>query len=160
MSPFFRKERRRYGRYKVQFAVRFQLMQSVQERASITKIEQKEFLDNRVVYLGTTKDVSVDGLGFSSGHEFQKGDLLYIEMNDSQKNETTRMEAEVRWCRQAPLPQPQGPQYFTGVQLMTVNDEPVMRTIYFDKHQQISWNVFLDKMLGGIKRFLSKNRPA
>lgn len=102
-------------------------------------------------YPACSKNVSAEGLCFTSFHRLHGGDALHLDMFIDEDVEPIHMEGEVRWC-QASFPGYEKIGLFdTGVRLLSIEGKPVPESIHFDEQYKIIWSEVLDTILGNIR---------
>ena len=150
-------ERRKYDRYetalKIQFYVNFDLETKIDFR-----IKEKNSKDFSVeTYEALSKNVSVEGICFSSARKLTKGDMLLLDVYLPSAVNSIKMQGEVRWSRPAEDKNAKG-MYDTGIKLSTVNSEPVEKTIFIDDVHQIAWSIVLESIFGNFKHLASRRK--
>ena len=146
-------DRRKYLRYdtelKVYFRVKYDLKTRVKFR--VMKSEHAELAGHK--YSGLCRNVSVEGLCFSSKKKLEKGDILLIDVYEPIVKTPVTMEAEVRWSRR--VPGGDGG-YRTGVRLVSVNGASVADSINFDRKYKVMWSRVLEALFGNIAAMVRK----
>ena len=151
------KERRRYDRYDTEVKIYFQVNYDIQTKVKYQIIDKAKEETGSQKYSALSKNVSAQGICFTSDRRLTKGDLLHLEIYLPKGKEPIHMEGEVRWSVPATEKTHQSEKFDTGVQLITVNGQSVDQTIYFDKSHQIIWSIVLESTLGNF-RLLTRNR--
>ena len=155
------KEKRKYERYdtyaKIYFHVTYDIATKVKFRV-IDKVKNKALTKK---YEALSKNVSAEGLCFSSAKQLNKGDILYMEVYlpvpEDKKTPLPKkfkkpilMEGEVRWS-QASKKQKKETFYDTGVKLITVNGKAVDESVFLDAINKVVWSVVLESIFGKFK---------
>ena len=156
----FRKERRKYSRYDTEVKIYFRVHYSLKTKVKFQLINKdgEKFLSKK--YFGLSKDISVEGLRFSSAKKLDKGNQLYLEMYLPRRREPVWMIGEVRWSEQL-SPHTKPPyKYDTGVKLTSIMGEPVSGSIYFDKKYKVFWGSVLNYAFGSFGKLKQKKRHA
>jgi len=153
-----RKERRKYVRYdteaKIYFCVHYDLKTKV-EFQLINKGNER-FLSKK--YLGLSRNVSAEGLRFSSNKKLRKGDHLYLEIYLPKRKEPVYMMGEARWSKKLLTHPKYRYKFDTGVKLVSVMGEPVSKTVYFDKEYRVFWSIVLDYVFGSFRKYIQRKR--
>lgn len=154
---YFGPDRRQSGRFDTKVGVEFYVTFDIQ-----TKIDfrvKKDAINQKVSkpYQATGKNVSVEGLCFISGKLLAPGDYLILDVFIPSAQSPIPMEGEVKWsqlCRSEAGDR----QYETGVKLLTVRDEDVERSVFFDKVHNIVWSNVLEAIFGSFKTLVIKKK--
>ena len=148
-------EIRRHDRYdtdvKAHFYVPYELKTKV--NFQFKKNQPDESLNKR--FSGISKNVSAGGICFVSELRLEPGDYILIDMYLPGIEQPIPMEGEVRWSRV----NEEGLQFYTGVQLLKVQDKPVEQTIYYDQEHQVIWSNVLEQVLGSFAILHKKMYP-
>ena len=152
-------EKREYERYdthaKIYFHVTYDITTKVKFRV-MDKVKNKALSKK---YEAVSKNVSAEGLCFSSDKLLVPGDLLYLEVYlpvpadvkiplSSKYKKPILMEGEVRWSQEAQAQAKGGKVFHTGVWLLTVNGKPVEESVYFDDANKVVWSIVLESIFG------------
>ncbi len=152
------KEKRKYERYdtraKIYFQVKYDIATKVRFRV-IDKIKNKALTKK---YEALSKNVSAEGLCFSSVKQLNEGDVLYLEVYlpvpaekkvslPKRFKKPILMEGEVRWSESLGKLKRQT-LYDTGVKLITVDGQPVDESVYFDDMNRVVWSAVLESVFG------------
>jgi hypothetical protein len=153
-----RKERRKYERYdteaKVYFRVRYDLKTKV-EFQLIDK-SKKRLLSKK--YPGISRNVSAEGMRFSSDKKLRKGTDLYLEVYLPKRKDPIYMTGEVKWSKKLFIYPKDAYEFDTGVKLKSIMGEPVSKTIYFDKKYGVFWSSVLNYVFGSFRECVQKDR--
>ena len=150
-------EKRRHQRHDAEERVYFRIAYDVKTKVRFQILKDKDKNNSLFQkYPATCKNVSAEGLAFTSSKELMKGDCLHIEVYVPSKKEPIDMEGEVRWSQRLPS-QPKYEQKFdTGVKLITVNGKSVLESIYHDGANQIVWSSALESVFGEFRKLIQK----
>ncbi len=152
------KERRRYPRYdtevKIYFRVHYDLKTKVKFR--LINKDSEKFLSKK--YFGISKDISVEGLRFSSAKRLRKGNQLYLEIYLPKHREPVWMIGEVRWSKLLSSRSKLTHKYDTGVKLINIMGELVTESIYFDKKYKVFWGSVLNYAFGSFSKLKQKKK--
>jgi hypothetical protein len=144
----FGKERRKYSRYDTEVKIYFRVHYSLKTKVKFQLInkDSEEFLSKK--YFGVSKDISAEGIRFSSAKKLHKGNQLYLEMYLPRRKEPVWMMGEVRWSKKLCAHLKVTHKYETGVKLTSVMGEPVSESIHFDKKYKVFWSSVLNYAFG------------
>lgn len=147
-------EQRRYERYETQVKVYYFVTYDVETKV-LFQVLDKGRRKTAPQYTAISKNVSAEGMCFSSGKQLHKGDRLFLEVLLPGSKTFIPMEGEVRWCQKT------GPKllpkFDVGVKLLNVDGQSVERSIYHDKEYQVIWSIVLESILGNF-RILEQKR--
>lgn len=146
------KERRRYPRYDTEVKIYFHVSYSLKTKVKFQLITKdgKEHLSKK--YYGLTKDISVEGLRFSSAKRLRKGNRLYLEIYLPGHKQPVWMTGEARWSRKLCVHPKHILKYDTGIKLTSVMGESVCRSIHYDKKFKVFWSNVLSYAFGSFKK--------
>jgi hypothetical protein len=149
-------ERRKYPRYTTDIKLYFRVHYSLKTKVKFQLInkDSDKFLSKK--YFGISKDVSAEGLRFSSVKKLRKGNQLYLEMYLPRRREPVWMVGEVRWSKQLFSRSSSAHKYDTGVKLTEIMGERVCDSIYFDKKYKVFWGSVLNYAFGSFGRMKRK----
>jgi hypothetical protein len=154
------RERRKYPRYSTEVKIYFRVHYSLKTKVKFQLIDEGREKSSSKIYLGLSKDISAEGLRFSSPKKLRKGNRLYLEMYIPRRREPVWMMGEVRWSKKL-LSHPKLPyKYDTGVKLTDIMGEPVSRSIYFDKRYKVFWSSVLNYAFGSFGRMRQRKKNA
>jgi hypothetical protein len=152
------RERRKYERYDMETKVHFYVTYSVKTRVRFRIFGSPKFKAFSDPYIGITRNISAEGLRFSSNVRLQRGNLLFIELFLPGSLKAIPMTGQVRWSKQVLPRLPKLYRFDTGVKLVSLKRKPVRPSIHFEEHKQVHWSVVLDSVFGGFRKFLQKAR--
>lgn len=148
-------EARQHDRYntdvKVNFYVPYELKTKV--NFQFKKTQPDPSLNRR--FSGVSRNISAGGICFVSELRLEQGDYILIDIFLPGIPKPISMEGSVRWCKV----NEEGLQFYSGVQLLKVNDKPVEESIYFDQEHQVIWSNVLDQILGSFAALHKKMYP-
>ena len=146
------KNKRKHDRYDTELKVYFDC---VYELKTLVKFQVKDPDAKTPLlrkYSALSKNISAEGICFSTGKKLNPGDLLKLEIYLPQEANPICMDGEVRWCTNIPsLAGESESKFDVGIRLLTVADQSVENSVYFDEPNQITWSVVLESVLGGFK---------
>lgn len=149
-------ERRKYERYNTKAEVYFSVVYDIKTKVKFRLLDKDKIFKKR--YFGLTKDISVEGMRFSSDKKLKIGDNLYLEVYLPKHKEPICMTGEVRWSRRISVHPDDKYKFDTGVRLITVLDKPVSKTVHYDKEHQVYWSIALDSVFGEFRKFMQEKR--
>ncbi len=144
-------ERRRHPRYETELEVRYYFIYEVK---TLVQFQIKDQQSGQVLsrkYSGLSKNVSAEGLCFTSGKQLEKGNLLHLEVYVPGSKEPVHMEGEVAWSKATSLEEQEENKSVTGVKILTVQRKPVRDSIFFDETHQLYWSGVLESVFGGFR---------
>lgn len=147
-------EQRKYERYDTQVKVYYFVTYDVETKVRFQLLD-KAHRKNSPQYTAVSKNVSAEGICFSSGKELHKGDCLFLEVLLPGSKTFIPMDGEVRWCRKAGTKF--RPKFDVGVKLIKVDSQSVEKSIYSDADYQVVWSIVLESILGNF-RILEQKR--
>jgi hypothetical protein len=152
------KERRKYHRYDTAVKIYFRVHYSLKTKVKFQLInkDSEKFLSKK--YFGLSKDISVEGLRFTSAKKLRKGNRLYLEIYLPKHPEAVWMMGEVRWSKLLSSRLKLAYKYDTGVKLTSIMGESVSESIYFDKKYKVFWGSVLNYAFGSFGKLKQKKR--
>ena len=124
------------------------------------KIDQQQSIDHD--YLGFIKNVSVEGLCFSSDGLYEYGQIVEMEVELPGAVKSIHMEGEVQWNKlvEAQEKMKEEPdelaKFRTGIKVIEVDGKMVSETIHFEENYHIQWSIVLDSIFGNFRCITSK----
>ena len=153
-----RKERRKYPRYDTEVKIYFRVHYSLKTKVKFQLIGQDSDKSSAKKYFGLSRDVSAEGLKFSSSKKLRKGNHLYLEMYIPKRREPIWMLGEVRWSNKLLVHSKPPYKFDTGVKLTNIMGEAVSKSIYFDKRYNVFWSSVLNYAFGSFGRMQHRKR--
>lgn len=153
-------ERRRYARYATELEVRYSFVYDIK---TLVKFQIKDRQTGQALsrkYSALSKDVSIEGLCFTSGKRLEKGDLLHLEVYVPGAKEPVAMEGSVAWSQAASLEPQDENKFDTGVQLFSVQGKGVPGSVFFDEANKVYWSVVLESIFGSFKELAVEFRSS
>lgn len=149
-------ERRLYTRYDTSMKIFFRVSYDINTKVKFQLMEGGDTDSHARKYSGISRNISVEGLCFSSHKKLDPGDKLHIEIYLPGQRIPVTMEGEARWSR--PLGKNAGARknIFTGVRLLSVNGRKVAGTIHYDSEHKLIWSSVLDSIFGSYNKFVKK----
>jgi len=149
-------ERRKYPRYDAELQVYFRVTYDIKTRVEFEVLESSHKDELRHKYSGLCKNVSAEGLSFSSNKKLTEGDILLLEVYEPAVRTPVKMEGQVRWSKNIPGKNGGKKVFRTGLKLISVNGRSVGDSIYFDKKYKIVWSAVLDALFGTFAAVMKK----
>ena len=150
MSSHKDRERRRYERYGTKVEIYFRVAYDVTTKLKF-RVRNKTGKISPRKYAAISKNVSAEGLCFVSTKKLNKGDILCLEVYLPKSEDPIEMEGEVRWCEAIVSRHSSKKTFETGLRILAVQDQSVMKSIYYDKDYQIIWSILLESVLGSFR---------
>lgn len=153
------KERRKYKRYNTAVNIHFDFTHDLETKVKFKFIDHKQ-KDSSKKYSAVSKNISVEGLCFSSEREVKQGDLLDLEVYLPNAKDPILMRGKVRWCKpseEETSKETKGQLFFlVGVLVTQVNGESVPESVYYDKEYDINWSIVMETVLGDYKMLMGE----
>ena len=151
------RERRKYQRYDLETRVHF----FIKDFKLVTKVKFRVFDKDRPrseirEFSGISRNVSVEGLRFTSAKKLKAGDSLFMKVYLPKSKTPIPMVGEVRWSRKISQSSSETGKYNTGVMLLSVNGRSVARSIHIDRKYNEPWSIVLDSVFGSFHKILHK----
>lgn len=144
------RERRKYGRYDTEVKIYFDFVYDLKTRVKYQFMDKNRRRVLPKKYLAYSRNVSAEGLSFTSSRQLKNGDYLNLEVYVPHAKNPIAMQGEVRWS------QKDNNVYISGVRLTTVEGASVAKSIYFDETYQVVWSVVLNSVFENFKAFVKK----
>jgi len=110
-------------------------------------------------YPACCKNVSAEGLCFTSMKKLKSGEAVHLELYLQEQDVPICMEGEVRWSQVFVGNEEEEDALFdTGVRLISVEGKPVEKSIYFDKEHHVIWSEALECILGKYKEMIQERK--
>ena len=149
-------ERRQYTRFDTEVKIYYRVNYDIKTKVRFRLIDKTKNLIMPPSYFALSKNVSAQGVCFSSERKLNKGDLLHIEIYLPAQKEPVRMEGEVCWSHHLKGDEDKK-KIYAGVKLITVEGKSVADSIYFDEEYKVVWSVVLDSIFGSFRK-ISQNK--
>lgn len=153
-------ERRKYSRYDTELEVYFHVNYDVRTKVKYQKMDKKHEKPVSSKHSAVSKNVSAEGLCFTSDQALKEGDFLFLEVYVPKAKEPIIMEGEVRWSGKGTATAKKTDKVYTGVKLVTVNGISVHDSVYFDEPNKIVWSAVLESVLGKYRTLGQKKSAA
>ncbi len=152
-SPYRENDRRRYPRYTIKAKVYFEVVYEIKTKVRYQILNRDDKSAYRK-YLATGKNISAQGIAFTSFKKLNVGDRLFLEVYPPGSSTPILMEGEVCWSESITKKQEQS--FDTGVRLLSVEGKAVDESIYFDEENQVKWSIVLEKVIGTFRQLQQK----
>lgn len=112
-------------------------------------------------YLGFIKNISVDGLCFSTDAAYENGQIVEMEVDLPGADKSIHMEGEVQWNESVDLKGKKNQDnelatFKTGIKVFEVDGKRVCETVHFEENYQLQWSIVLDSIFGNFRLILNK----
>lgn len=151
-----RKEKRQYERFDTEVKIYFQVAYDLKTRVEYQILDKDKAQVSSVKYEAVSKNVSAEGLCFTSKRKLEKGNFLLLEVYLPKQTEPIPMQGQVAWCRAVVGSDMAGHQFDTGVRLSTVDGKSVPESVYRDPKHQVLWSAVLEAVFGNFRVFAQK----
>ena len=149
-----KEERRKYERFDTEVKIYFHVDYDIETTVKFQVVDKKKAKASSPKYSALSKNVSAEGLCFTSEKELREYDILLLEVYLPDEKNPILMEGEVRWSQ--PISSNETNKFNAGVKLITVNGRSVAESIYYDKANHVIWSIVLESILGSFKKFAQK----
>ncbi len=151
-------DKRKYERFETEVKIYFQVSYDVRTVVKFQIIDKANTQTKSEKYVALSKNVSAEGLCFISDQRLEKEDILNLEVFLPQADSPILMTGKVCWSQKDLLAPEKKERFTTGIQLLTVNDQAVGKSICFDKENRVVWSVVLESIFGSFRVFMQKTR--
>jgi hypothetical protein len=127
-------------------------------RTRMTFRFKKGSYDDANLYTGAIKNISAEGLCFVSNQPVNPGEKLEILVSLPGAERAIKMDAEARWTAIS-KEENNNSRFDTGVRIVTVDGNPVAKSVYYDETYHVHWSIVLEAVLGRF-RIMQQNRRA
>ena len=152
------KEKRKYDRYETDVKIDFYVSFDVRTKIDFRVKDPQQGIPSPQKYSAISKNVSVEGLSFTSSKKLDKDDILWLDVFIPTDRQPIRMEGMVRWCQEIPTKKGQDKTFESGVKLITVDGNSVEKSIVADPVNHIVWSIVLESVFGKFKHLVLKDR--
>jgi len=157
-------EQRSHKRYNTEIEVFFDFEYDIETKIKFDVIDKSKDKSISKKYHAVSRNISASGLSFVTHKDVKPGDYLHMELYLPSTRKPIHMKGEVRWHKAAEdsyehygLREDVHEDIFQiGVHLTYVNDEPVDKSVHFDKEYAVNWSVVLEEVFGSYKTMMSK----
>lgn len=157
MSDYKKKERRKYERYGTEAKVYFRVVYEVTTKVEFQILDKKKkdkSLSKK--YLAISKNVSAEGICFTSDIKLEKKNILYLEVFLPGEKKPIIMEGQARWSHATSPEEEKKHKFDTGVKLISVNGKSVLASIHFDEANKVIWSIVLESVFGKFRKLAHK----
>ena len=151
-----REERRRYERYDTEVKIYFRVSYDIKTKVEFQIVNKNKQRLLSEKHHGLSRNVSVEGMRFSSDKKLRKGEILYIGLYLPRQKEPISMIGKVRWSKMFFSRMQDKYVFDTGVKLMSVGEKSVSESIYFDEKHSVFWSIVLESVLGNFRKLMQK----
>jgi hypothetical protein len=151
-------ERRRHERYETDLDIQFSVTFDVKTKIDFRVKKKKASPSFSEKYSAVSRNVSVEGLSFTSEKELQSGDMLSLDVYVPSASRPIKMEGQVRWCQVSEEEWQRKKLYDTGVRILAVEGETVEKTIFTDSIHSIVWSIVLESVFGTFKHLILERK--
>ena len=142
-------ERRKYDRYETEIKIQFYVSFDMETRIDFRVKDKSTENYSRQKYSAISRNISAEGVCFSSEKKLAEGDILALEVYIPAASDPITMGGEVKWSRRSNQKvKGEGELYDTGALLITVNGEPVEKSIVVDNIHNVVWSSVLESIFG------------
>jgi hypothetical protein len=87
-----------------------------------------------------------------------KDDILWLDVFIPTARQPIRMEGVVRWCQEISSKREKTKTFESGIKLVSVDGNPVEKSIVTDPVHHVVWSVVLESVFGNFKHMVLKDR--
>ena len=156
MNDYKKKERRKYERYGTEAKVYFRVVYEIETKVEYQVLEKVDGKKLSEKHPAMSKNISAEGLCFTSSEKLKKGDFLYLEVYLPSQKEPIHMEGQVRWSHMTSQEEEKENKFDVGVKLITVNGKSVLASIHFDEANKVIWSSVLESVFGEFRKLAQK----
>ncbi len=146
-------DRRKYSRFEMGAKIYFQVIYPFETRIEYKILENKQNPSSQEKHSALSKNISVEGLCFTSRHKLEAGNKILLDVYLPDQSEPLQMVGEARWSKMNSAGIKQGTTFDTGIKLLSVKEQSVTESVYFDQENRIIWSVVLESVFGGFRKF-------
>jgi len=149
-----RDEKRKYERYDSGLKIYFDFCYDVETKVKYQLVDRYKGKLLPQKYSAIGHNVSAQGLSFTSRKKLKKNDSLSLEIYLPTAQKPVHMQGQVRWSRKAPstITKTESKDiYLSGIQLTSVDEKSVTKSIYFDEDYQVTWSIVLESVFGNFR---------
>ena len=150
------KERRKYQRFDLETTIHFYASYELVTKVKFHVLGKSKGKCRIEESLGITRNISAEGMRFSSDKKLKERDNLFIEVFLPQSKKPIQMTAQVKWSKKIFSQLESEFKFDTGVKILSVRGKSVERSIHIDTKYKEPWSIVLDSVLGGFHRSLHK----
>jgi len=143
------KEKRKFERFQIGTDIFFTVIYDVKTKIRFQIIDQKSEKILPPKYPAVTRNVSAEGIGFTSLKKLDVGGLLLLEVYALDSRGPVYLQGEVKWCRK--VLSTTEDKFDTGVSIKTIGGRDVAETFYHDDQKRVVWSAVLESILGDFR---------
>ena len=144
-------EQRKFERYSTEVEVLFQVAYPLRTKMNFQIIDQESGELHTSKYSAVSKNVGIEGFGFTTNFRLSQGEHIFLEVFIEEKKDPVPMEGQVRWTRQCFPSTDKERRFDTGVKIISVKGQPVSETFLRDENNEVVWSGVLEAVLGDFK---------
>jgi hypothetical protein len=144
-------ERREYERYVTDLKLDFQVAFSIKTKIDFRIKDKKKDDFSTKKYSAVSKNISAEGLCFSSPKQLNTGDMLLIEVYVPSAKIPISMKGEVKWSSFVSGKRNKEAVYDTGILLLSVQGKSVRESIFVDETNHVTWSNVLESVFSSFK---------
>lgn len=151
MKKYSDDERREFERYVTDLKLEFQVAFSIKTKIDF-RVKDKiknTFLAKK--YSAVSRNISAEGICFSSPKQLNEGDLLLIDVYVPSAKIPVSMEGKVKWSSAVFGKRNKGAIYDTGVLLLAVQEKSVKESVFVDETHRVVWSNVLEAVFSSFK---------
>ena len=146
-------ENRQYGRYDMKVDIFFRVAYEFETDLRYQILNKKK-RGPFTKYPARSRNVSAEGISFTSGKKLNIGDILKLEMYLPERKKPIFLNGSVIWTQTLDSAEADEFKFDTGVKLITAAGQSVAESIYFDQEHQVVWSIVLETILGSFRKYV------
>lgn len=146
-------DKRRHDRHDYRERVYFDFIYDFQAKVEFEPHSDKHSGASRKRHCGMTRNVSTQGLCFTSDVEVSPHSVLDIHVYVQGRADPVQLQGEARWVKLTTVDSHGNKHFEVGVHLTVVNNRPVQNTIHFDDKYRVYWSDVLESLLGEFRKY-------
>ncbi len=150
-------ERRKHSRFDTELKIYFKVSYDLNTRVEYQVVDEKM---DESKHCALSKNVSAEGLRFTSSEKLVKGDILYLEVFLPGEGSAINMEGLVMWSEAIAGEKKSEPSYDTGIKVVTVDGKSVPLSIFLDEPNKVVWSAVLESVFGSFKDLSLKRKDS
>ena len=152
-----KEERRKFQRYNTEVKIYFDFTYDLETKVEFELVEEAKTRKSSKKYSAVSRNISVEGLCFISKKRVKEGEKVNLDVYLPSSNDPIPMTGEVGWCA---VSSSKEKKYNIGIKLLSVKDESVSDSVYYDKEYKVNWSAVMESVFGNYKLLMGgKYKP-
>ena len=146
------REKRRHERFDTNKEIFFTVSYEIKTKVNFQIIDQKSDKILAPKYLAVSRNVSAEGICFTSLRKLKLGDVLILEVYALESKDPVYMEGEVKWSNPTSANPADEGKFDAGVRIVTVEGRSLTQTFVQDASHKVVWSAVLESVLGSFEK--------